>query len=343
VRDNILGQPGSLRAVADYQFGEGAAALGEAANLLRGAERVVLSGMGSSLFGCLPLETYFNRRGIPAVAIDASELLHYRHPVCGPGCVVVLVSRSGETVEAVKLLPKLKALGAKVIGVTNEPGTTLHRESDHAILVNSARDQLVAIQTYSGALATLLLLGAATCEGLDGWEISLRRAADELSPFIEKCFAASDSWRDLFEPARAVYLLGRGASLASTVEGALLFHEAAKTPAVAMAGSHFRHGPVEVVDREFRAVVFASQKPTAELDGALAKDLKRLGATVLAVGPYAEDALTWAPNRVREELAPLFEIVPVQCAAMRLAAWKGFVPGEFRTAAAITTTETGFA
>ncbi len=343
MHDNIRGQPGSLRAVTGYQFGEGAAALGEAARLLRGAERIILSGMGSSLFGCLPLETYFNKRGIPAVAIDASELLHYRYPVCGPGAVVVLVSRSGETVEAVKLLPKLKASGAKVIGVTNEPGTTLHRESDHAIVVNSARDHLVAIQTYSGALATLQLLGAAACSELEGWETSLRQAADALSTFIEECLAASESWRDIFEPARAIYLLGRGASLASTVEGALLFHEAAKTPAVAMAGSHFRHGPVEVVDREFRAVVFASQKQTSELDGALAKDLKRLGASVLAIGPYAEDGLTWAPGSVREELAPLFEIVPVQCAAMRLAAWKGFVPGEFRTAAAVTTTETGFA
>ena len=343
MRDNILGQPASLRGVEGYQFDEGAEALDEAARLLRGAKRIILSGMGSSLFGCLPLEAYFNRRGIPAMAIDASELLHYRHSVCGAGAVVVLVSRSGETVEAVKLLPKLKASGAKVIGVTNEPGTTLHRESDHAIMVNSARDHLVAIQTYSGALATLLLLGAATCGELNGWETSLRQAADALSPFIEKCLAASESWRDMFEPARAIYLLGRGASLASTVEGALLFHEAAKTPAVAMAGSHFRHGPVEVVDREFRAVVFASQEQTAELDGALAKDLKRLGASVLAIGPYAEEGLTWAPSSVREELAPLFEIVPVQCAAMRLAAWKGFVPGEFRTAAAVTTTETGFA
>ncbi len=343
MRANILGQPASLRAVADYQFGEGAAALAEAAQLLRGTNRIVLSGMGSSLFGCLPLENYFNARGIPATAIDTSELLHYRRAICGPGAVVVLVSRSGETVEAVKLLAKLKRYGAAVIVVTNESGTSLHRESERAILVGSARDQLVALQTYSGTLATLLLLGAATCGELDGWRAALEHAADALAVFVEECLTASESWRDVFEPAGAVYLLGRGASIASTVEGALLFHEAAKTPAVAMAGSHFRHGPVEVVDRDFRAVVFASQKKTADLDGALAKDLKQLGAAVFAIGPYAEGALQWATENVREELAPLLEIVPVQCAAMCLAQWKGFVPGVFRTAAAVTTTETGFA
>ncbi len=140
VRANIAGQPASLRGVAGYQFGEGAAALGEAAQLLRGANRIVLSGMGSSLFACLPLESYFNARGIAATAIDTSELLHYRHKICGKGTVVVLVSRSGETVEAVKLLAKLKGSGAVVIGVTNEPGTTLERESERAMLIGSARD-----------------------------------------------------------------------------------------------------------------------------------------------------------------------------------------------------------
>ncbi len=343
VRANIFGQPASLSAVAGYQFGEGAAALGEAAKLLRGASRIVLSGMGSSLFACLPLESYLNARGIPAVAIETSELLHYKHEICDLGTVVVLVSRSGETVEAVKLLAKLKGSGAAVIGVTNEAGTTLERESGRAILIGSARDELIAVQTYSGTLATLLLLGAAMCGELEGWRTALDRAADALAAFVEECMAASEGWRDVFEPARAVYLLGRGASIASVVEGALLFHEAAKTPAVGMTGSHFRHGPVEVVDRDFRAVVFASQKKTAEIDGALAKDLRQLGGGIFAIGPYAEGALSWAADEVREELAPLIEIVPVQCAAMRLAEWQGFVPGVFRTAAPVTLNETGFA
>jgi fructoselysine-6-P-deglycase FrlB-like protein len=77
--------------------------------------------MGSPLPGCLPLEACLNKRGIAAVAIDASELLPYRLPVCGPGAVV-LVSRSGEAVELVKRLPKLNVSGTKVIGGTNETG-----------------------------------------------------------------------------------------------------------------------------------------------------------------------------------------------------------------------------
>ena len=340
--ENILGQPDSLRGVAEYQFGEGLAALELAASTLRDAGRIVLSGMGSSLFGCVPLESYLNRRGIPAVAIDTSELLHYRSALCGPGTVVLLVSRSGETVEALKVIEKLKHTGSVVIGVTNEPGTTLQRETRHSVLVGSARDQMVAVQTYSGTAATLLLLGAALCRELDGLRAGLAAAAEALDVLVEECVSASETWRDFFQPARAIYLLGRGASIASALEGALLFHETAKTPAVSMAAAHFRHGPVEVVNGEFRGVVFASQAQAADLDEALARDLRQLGARVFPIGPFAEESISWKTDGVPELFAPLLEIVTVQLAGLRLAQWNGIVPGEFRFASAVTQTETGF-
>lgn len=340
--ENILGQAESLRGVTAYQFGDGREALESAAAVLRGAHRVVLSGMGSSLFGCMVLASYFNRNGIDASAIDTSELLHYRSAICGPGTVVLLVSRSGETVEALKLLDKLRGSGAVVIGVTNEPGTTLHRESSQALFVNSTRDQLVAVQTYSGTVAVLLLLGAAVHSRVDDLRDGLSATAEALEQFLKQCVDASQTWRNFFQPARAIYLLGRGASVGSSYEGALLFHEAAKTPAVSMSAAHFRHGPVEVVDREFRAIVFASQAETADLDASVAQDLCELGARVMPIGPFASDGISWKTEGVPQIFAPLLEIVPVQLAALRLAQWNGIVPGDFRFAAAVTQTEAGF-
>ena len=41
-------------------------------------------------------------------------------------------------------------------------------------------------------------------------------------------------------------------------------------------------------------------------------------------------------------LAPLFEIVPLQVAAYRLALWRGITPGEFRFVSAVTSSESGF-
>jgi glucosamine--fructose-6-phosphate aminotransferase (isomerizing) len=41
-------------------------------------------------------------------------------------------------------------------------------------------------------------------------------------------------------------------------------------------------------------------------------------------------------------LAPVFEIVPLQVAAYRLALWRGITPGDFRFVSEVTSSESGF-
>jgi fructoselysine-6-P-deglycase FrlB-like protein len=121
--------------------------------------------------------------------------------------------------------------------------------------------------------------------------------------------------------------------MGSAHEGALLFHETARTSAVPMSCAQFRHGPVEAVSRDLRAFVFASQKETYELDVALADDLRGLGASVRTVQtPALADA--WAA---------VVEIVPLQIAAVRLAGARGIPPAQFQFAPMVTVDERGFA
>jgi glucosamine--fructose-6-phosphate aminotransferase (isomerizing) len=250
--------------------------------------------------------------------VETSDLLHYRLEVCREATVLV-VSRSGESVEAIKLLPALKRLGAKVIGVTNEAASTLARESDYTILVNSGRDEMVALQSYTGTMLALLLLVSED----DQAEAAIAR----VQQMITACEKAA-AW----PLERTVYVLGRGPSLASAHEGALLFHETAKFPAIPMEAGSFRHGPLEVVDREFRAIVFASQPGTRGLDLHLASDLRALGGQVELI----------AVEEVPLRFVPMVEIIPVQFAAMRLAQAQGIRPGEFRYVTQVTQSETGF-
>jgi fructoselysine-6-P-deglycase FrlB-like protein len=99
---------------------------------------------------------------------------------------------------------------------------------------------------------------------------------------------------------------------------------------------------VEIVDEHFRAIVFAPRDRTRALNIALARDLSRLGGQARLIGPEEADQGWWTTPVVTASLAPLIEIVPVQCAAMRLAEWRGFTPGEFRVATQVTSSESGF-
>jgi glucosamine--fructose-6-phosphate aminotransferase (isomerizing) len=327
--DNIRNQPFSLSCVADHHFGEGAEELHAAAAAIRSAGSVVFTGMGSSMSAAIPAAYYMESQGFRAEVVETSEWLHFGAGWPRPGAAV-LVSRSGETIEIVKLLPRLKVPS---IGVTNVRDSQLARETKHSIFINSEADRMVAIQTYTGTMATLLLLAAAILkEPDDKWRTALASAADALAKTIEEQQSQSDDWNEFLAGAEVVHLLGRGPSLASAREGALLFNEAARTPSAGLSAALFRHGPVEIVDHKFRAIVFASQAPTREIDQALASDIEGMGGKVRVCQIQG----------VPSPFEPILEIVSPQIASCRLAESKGIDPGDFRYATLVTTAETGF-
>jgi glucosamine--fructose-6-phosphate aminotransferase (isomerizing) len=327
--DNIRNQPLSLGCVADHQFGEGAEELRAAAAAIRSAGSVVFTGMGSSMSAAIPAAYYLQSQGFPAEVVETSEWLHFGTG-WPPAGAVVLVSRSGETIEIVKLLPRLKSIS---IGVTNVRESLLAREAKHSIFINSEADRMVAVQTYTGTMATLLLLAAAVLnEPDDKWREALRGATDSLAKAIEQEQAKSEDWNEFLAGADVVHLLGRGPSLASVREGALLFNEAARTPSAGLAAALFRHGPVEIVDKHFRAIVFASQAATRDIDLALASDIESMGGKVRVC----------QPRGVPSPFEPMIEIVSPQIESCRLAEAKGIDPGDFRYATLVTLAETGF-
>jgi glucosamine--fructose-6-phosphate aminotransferase (isomerizing) len=345
--DNIFGQAESLRRLLAFHQNQGHFSLKSCAELIRNAQgRVILTGMGASLFAATPAVTRLLEAGCPTQLVESAEMLHYGSRGLRQGDVAILISRSGGSVEVLRLAEKLRDAGAMIIGVTNIPGSELERAADATLQINSQPDQLVAVQTYTGTVAALLLLAEQAITGdAAAFAEVCSSALPVLSTFVEDCYRASESWRDWLDAAAPLYLLGRGPALAAVHEGALLLHETAKAAAVGMSSGQFRHGPVEAVSSEFHAVIFGTPGSTRDLDRSLADDLFRMGAKVRWIGNAGVDdgapsLISW-PD-VPTSLAPVFEIVPLQCAAYRLALWRAIVPGDFRYASEITAAESGF-
>ena len=341
--EDILAQPDSLARVLHHQSGAGREALTRAAALLHSAKSVLLASIGASMFSSTPFEYFLASQGKPAFLVEAAELLHYRHQV-GKDSVVVLVSRSGESVEIVKLVAVLKGR-VPIVGISNEPASTLAKESDVSIHIGSLPDEMVAIQSYTGTLLTLHLLGNAFLKREVSEDRDLLEALEKLPSLISREVASLTQWDPLLNLHSPFYLLGRGYSYASVLEGALLFHETAKSPAVGMLAGSFRHGPVEAVDAQFAGVVFAPNGPTRHLNLSLAKDITRFGGHVRVIGPESRDTEgleVCATPDVSERLAPLLEVVPLQCASLRLAQLRGWKIGSFRYTPQVTRDEARF-
>jgi glucosamine--fructose-6-phosphate aminotransferase (isomerizing) len=299
--------------------------------------------MGASLFASIPLEYLLCSLGIHAVAIEAGELLHYRHQAYREA-IVVVVSRSGESIEIARLLEILQGR-QPIIGISNVPESLLARSSDVSIHVGSLPDEMVAIQTYTGSLLALHLLGSAVADCLAAAKESIETLLPKFGLLAEESMNDLARWDAFLSLDSPTYLLARGPSSASACEGALLFHEIAKSPAVAMATASFRHGPVEVVDRSFNGLVFAPEGNTRDLNVSLARDLVHFGGRVRLIGPMSgmdQDANWCVTPDVPEMLAPLFEILPIQAAVLRLAQLRGVSLDCFRYAPQVAVDEASF-
>jgi glutamine---fructose-6-phosphate transaminase (isomerizing) len=340
---DILAQPASLSCVIEQQFGAGRAALLQAASLIRSGRRVLLTGIGASMFASIPLEYALCACGIDAVVVEAAELLHYRHRAYRDA-VAVVVSRSGESIEIARLLAMIRKQ-QPVIGVTNEPASLLAQEADVSVHIGSRSDGMVAIQSYTGTVLTLYLLAEMVRPSRDGEREELEKLRLSFSEVVTTSYGQMGSWDVFLEAGAPIYLLGRGPSYASAMEGALLFNEVAKIPAVGMPAASFRHGPVEVVDSNFRGLIFAPSGHTRDLNTALGRDLAGFGGYVKGIGPAQESTrrMDWCDlPKVPQAIAPLFEIVPVQVAALRMAQLRHIPEGNLRYAPQVTTDEASF-
>jgi glucosamine--fructose-6-phosphate aminotransferase (isomerizing) len=323
-------------------------AIVRAAKVIRSAEQVFLVSIGASYNASLPFTYRLAAAGRRVILEDAAEFLHYTHHAGSASSVYLLVSRSGKTIEIANALKLLKRRGRFTIGITNEASSPLAQESDLPLLLGSPRDDLIAIQTYQASLLLMHLLAEAVSS-----ETTLKTSASDLELLpsqmehvIDHYQQLSQGWPDQFRTYQGVYLLGRGASLASAHEGALLFHEMARFPGIGYSAGHFRHGPWEVIDRRIRCMVFAPLDKTYELNVSLARDLAQLGGHVsLITSKLPEEPLkgvdAWEIPTTRPELAPFLEIIPVQLFIYEFARWLGHTPGIFRASTPITLVESG--
>ncbi|HDY76161.1 MAG TPA: SIS domain-containing protein, partial [Candidatus Marinimicrobia bacterium] len=116
---DIRNQPEELLKCLKYNLGEGRKALDDAADILKHADHIYITGIGSSWHAGMAVLSLFENAGTPAHLVDASELLHFiKIP---SNSVIIVLSRSGKSVEIVKLFNIIKGMDTKIIGITNTP------------------------------------------------------------------------------------------------------------------------------------------------------------------------------------------------------------------------------
>jgi len=130
------------------------------------AGKIVVCGVGKSGMAARKLAATFSSTGTPAVFLHAGEALHGDLGVLFAEDVLILISKSGESDEIIRLLPSVQAIGSKVIAFTGAAesriGQAAHvaldcgveREADPLNLAPTA--SAIAAQALGDALAMVV-------------------------------------------------------------------------------------------------------------------------------------------------------------------------------------------
>jgi glutamine---fructose-6-phosphate transaminase (isomerizing) len=343
--DEILEQPAMLQSLARGPGNETSDDLQDLASRLREGDfdRVMLTGMGSSLHGSYPLYLQLSQSlSVPVCLIDTSELVQQMPQMISRRSLMVAVSQSGESGEIVELtkLPGIRP--AAVISVTNQPANSLANWADVKIASMAGPELTVSSKSYTGGFACLHLLSAA-------WRSGTPQGCKELGQAAEACGRMLTDWQpaisrvaQFLDAEKPLIYVGRGNSFGSAQTAALLTQEASKLHCTALSGGQFRHGPIELARHGFQMVIFLGDLKTRDIDMALIAKIISLGGKVVAVAPAASAPVETAGLHVftypdvAPPLNPLMEAIFIQLLQIPLAQARGFVAGNFLNATKIT-------
>jgi glutamine---fructose-6-phosphate transaminase (isomerizing) len=281
--------------------------------------------------------------GIPVTLAAPSIFTLYNAPFRFDGVLVVALSQSGESTDTNLVVQRAREQGARTIGITNEPDSSLARIAEHVFLVHAGREQSVAAtKTYTGQLLMLYLLACAL-----GASIAL----DDLSRVPEWAGRALELESEIARRAERyrfmdhAVVIGRGLNYANAFEFALKLMETCYVVAERFSSADLLHGPIAMVEASFPAFLFAPQGVTWPGLRQMIEKLNQLRAeTLLITDPANREALDFGekavvlPMPLPEIFTPIPYIIPAQIFAACLAVNKGLNPDQPRTLSKVTRT-----
>jgi glucosamine--fructose-6-phosphate aminotransferase (isomerizing) len=332
---DILSQPEHLRnALGKFDAGH----LAPLASAIRNNEfdRILLTGMGASLYAAYPAWLILANAGLPALWVDTAELIHHTPGLVTSKTLLWIFSQSGKSAEIVSAL-ELKP--ATLLAAVNNADSPLARVAQVRVGIHADVELTVSTRTYvntlaAGQLAALALLG----KDVKPARNELMQTASAMEAYLTDWEARVQQIGKVVGFPNRLAVMGRGPSLASTYTGALTLGEASKFLATPYQAGEFRHGPLELTTQDLTALIFAGSGKTKELNQRLFNELRSYNVSAFWIGSEKNEGQIDTPEVPAIGL-PLMEIVPMQLLSIHLAGQIGVEPGHFFRTGKITLAE----
>ncbi|MFZ3230901.1 MAG: glutamine--fructose-6-phosphate transaminase (isomerizing) [Pseudobdellovibrio sp.] len=301
--------------------------------VFRSIERILFVACGTSYYAALVGKYLIEQTARVPVDVDIASEFRYRKPIIQKNTLVVTISQSGETADTLAAIRLAKENKALTLSITNVPHSSIDREADGHLYMNSGVEVGVAsTKAFTSTLALLNLLALEIAKSRDvlskdaenkGVQNLLAVPSQlEVVLAFDKYF--SEAAKKLTEFKGFLYL-GRGVNYPIAMEGALKLKELAYLHAEGYAAGEMKHGPLALIDSRMAIIVVAPTDDLIEKTVSNLQEAKARGGKIISIGTGENEALKsmseyylslpsadWMTN-------PLIATVPLQLMAYHLA------------------------
>ena len=317
----VCTQGDRLRAAAAfYREGEGKALIEKvkAEYRAKGMHRVILSGMGSSLYAMDTVRSYLTARGIPCLAFSAFELSRFQFGQLDDKTLLITVSQSGNSAEVVELVDKARQV-TTVVGIYNNDGSILSRTADIALPIYAEKEVSITSKTYELTMLILNVIAHSLTGELDG---GFWNEAEEVNAWIDAWLSRwEENSRPMFEFAQGIELfdlLANDASLATARQLSLAYREGLHNCTAVWECADYAHGQYHSAKmaQKYLAQMFFPELRENTKEMKMFRFILEKGGRVMLYSasdmPAQENVYLVKLPLVRKSLMPLMESVAAE-------------------------------
>jgi glucosamine--fructose-6-phosphate aminotransferase (isomerizing) len=185
------------------------------------------------------------------VDVEIASEFRYRNPVLPKDSLYIFISQSGETIDTLSAMKKIKQLGFDTISIVNVDGSSIARGADKNLLTIAGIEIGVASTKsfVAQAIAMLILTykrNKLNLKSIENLMYSILNSRDKLQAVSEK-----------IKNSKSILYMGRGSSYPIALEGALKMKELSYISAEGYPSGETKHGPIAMIDSDVYSVIIA--------------------------------------------------------------------------------------
>ena len=303
------------------------------AEKLKNIDRIFIIACGTSHYAGLAGKYLIEQIARIPVEVDIASEFRYREPFIPPRSLVLVISQSGETADTLAALRLAKLAGALTLSICNVRASSIDREADGHLYMNSGPEIGVASTKAFVSTLAVLNLFALQLGKLRGHldRDRERRFLDALlgTPAQMEAVLAYDSFfaeaAETLKAYRGILFMGRGINYPIALEGALKLKELAYMHAEGYAAGEMKHGPLALIDERMLIVMVCPSDKNYEKTLSNLEEAKARGGKIVSIGTGDNSQLKHLSDhylslpKAEWTVNPILEAIPVQLLAYHVA------------------------